>query len=272
MIDLTATSRPENTALSGRKTASGSRGQRSNRYAYRIDPQALNTCRMNCPAAMTTASGVTVYGYRYYDPETGRWLSRDPLGESGHVLISLEFDYSDLDEGDIIAPANLYNFVFNDALNKYDVNGEWFVPVLRVIAAGAGAAVKWWGKRQAKKAAAKAAKERAKRKAQERARERARKKARCEALRQAVGAAKNAIHGVKKCKIGECCEVMAAKAALYRAVQTARKRLNKACPLIDKRGQRNHIEEERKARKIADDCLSYIREGKCKKKADTNNE
>ena len=268
MIDLTATSRPENTALSGRKTASGSRGQRSNRYAYRIDPQALNTCRMNCPAAMTTASGVTVYGYRYYDPETGRWLSRDPLGESGHVLISLEFDYSDLDEGDIIAPANLYNFVFNDALNKYDVNGEWFVPVLRVIAAGAGAAVKWWGKRQAKKAAAKAAKERAKRKAKERAR----KKAKCEALRQAVTAARNAIHGVKGCKRGECCEEMAAKAALYRAFQTARKRLNKTCPLINKRGQRTHIDEEKKMREVADECLRLIREGKCKKKTGSNNE
>ena len=103
MIDLTAISRPENTALSGRKTASGSRGQRSNRYAYRIDPQALNTCRMNCPAAMTIASGVTVYGYRYYDPETGRWLSRDPIGERGGL--------------------NLYGFVGNDPTSHIDVLG-----------------------------------------------------------------------------------------------------------------------------------------------------
>ena len=104
MIDLTATSRPENTALSGRKTASGSRGQRSNRYAYRIDPQALNTCRMNCPAAMTTASGVTVYGYRYYDPETGRWLSRDPIEERGGL--------------------NLYEFVGNAPVNDSDYLGR----------------------------------------------------------------------------------------------------------------------------------------------------
>lgn len=35
------------------------------------------------------------YGYRYYDPVTGRWPSRDPIGEQGGV--------------------NLYGFVGNDA-------------------------------------------------------------------------------------------------------------------------------------------------------------
>jgi RHS repeat-associated protein len=25
------------------------------------------------------------YGYRYYDPSTGRWPSRDPIGEKGGV-------------------------------------------------------------------------------------------------------------------------------------------------------------------------------------------
>lgn len=30
-----------------------------------------------------TATGVTDYGFRYYVPETGRWLSRDPIGERG---------------------------------------------------------------------------------------------------------------------------------------------------------------------------------------------
>jgi len=28
-------------------------------------------------------TGLVYYGYRYYDPGTGRWLSRDPLGEEG---------------------------------------------------------------------------------------------------------------------------------------------------------------------------------------------
>jgi RHS repeat-associated protein len=44
-----------------------------------------------------TASGMFYYGYRYYDPPTGRWLNRDPIEESGGL--------------------NLYGFVGNDAVN-----------------------------------------------------------------------------------------------------------------------------------------------------------
>ena len=43
------------------------------------------------------------YGFRYYDPETGRWLSRDPLGEQGGL--------------------NLYGFVGNDGVNRRDYLG-----------------------------------------------------------------------------------------------------------------------------------------------------
>jgi RHS repeat-associated protein len=32
-----------------------------------------------------TASGFYYYGYRYYSPDTGRWISRDPIGERGGV-------------------------------------------------------------------------------------------------------------------------------------------------------------------------------------------
>ena len=31
-------------------------------------------------------TGFYYYGYRYYDPVTGRWPSRDPLWELGHEL------------------------------------------------------------------------------------------------------------------------------------------------------------------------------------------
>ena len=37
----------------------------------------------NQPTPTTTASGVPYYGYRYYSPEMGRWLSRDPIGLIG---------------------------------------------------------------------------------------------------------------------------------------------------------------------------------------------
>ena len=43
------------------------------------------------------------YGYRYYDPITGRWPSRDPIGERGGI--------------------NLYGFVFNNSLSWIDLLG-----------------------------------------------------------------------------------------------------------------------------------------------------
>jgi hypothetical protein len=47
--------------------------------------------------------GVYYYGYRYYDPVTGRWPSRDPISERGGV--------------------NLYGFVENNALLYHDYLG-----------------------------------------------------------------------------------------------------------------------------------------------------
>jgi hypothetical protein len=47
---------------------------------------------------------VTDYLYRYYDPVTGRWLSRDPIEEEGGI--------------------NLYGFVRNDGVNKWDYLGK----------------------------------------------------------------------------------------------------------------------------------------------------
>lgn len=51
-------------------------------------------------------SGLVYYGYRYYDSKTGRWLNRDPIGESRETG---EF--------------NLYALVTNNGLNWYDVHG-----------------------------------------------------------------------------------------------------------------------------------------------------
>jgi RHS repeat-associated protein len=49
------------------------------------------------------ATGLYYYGYRYYDPKTGRWPSRDPIGEEGGI--------------------NLYGFVGNDAIRFADILG-----------------------------------------------------------------------------------------------------------------------------------------------------
>ncbi len=47
-------------------------------------------------------TGLYLAPYRAYDPETGRWLSREPLGLDG---------------------LNLYRYVFNDPVNYVDPDG-----------------------------------------------------------------------------------------------------------------------------------------------------
>src|SRR5712691_578551 len=49
-------------------------------------------------------TGLVHFGAREYDPETGRWTTKDPLGFGG---------------GD----ANLYTYVGNDPVNNVDIRG-----------------------------------------------------------------------------------------------------------------------------------------------------
>ena len=103
MIDLTAYQHPEKSAPGCWKTASGPCESNPYKNTSRIDPEALKLRRKNRPAATTTVPGVLVYGFRYYDPEAGRWLGRDPIGERGGV--------------------NLYGFVENDSIAGLDYFG-----------------------------------------------------------------------------------------------------------------------------------------------------
>jgi RHS repeat-associated protein len=48
-------------------------------------------------------TGLSYFGYRFYAPASGRWMTRDPLGEA--------------------AGPNLYEFVKNDPINRYDPTG-----------------------------------------------------------------------------------------------------------------------------------------------------
>ena len=50
-----------------------------------------------------TKTGLNYYGYRYYDPVTGRWPSRDPIEEVGGL--------------------NVYSFVSNNGVNQWDYLG-----------------------------------------------------------------------------------------------------------------------------------------------------
>ena len=52
-----------------------------------------------------TEARLYYYGYRYYSPDMGRWLSRDPIDEQGGL--------------------NLYGFVNNDPVNRVDWLGQW---------------------------------------------------------------------------------------------------------------------------------------------------
>ena len=61
-------------------------------------------------------SGLLYYGYRYYSAVLGRWPNRDPIGELGFELIRSDDGDSRLRREE----ANLYLFVSNDALCKFD--------------------------------------------------------------------------------------------------------------------------------------------------------
>ncbi|MEW6296042.1 MAG: RHS repeat-associated core domain-containing protein [Candidatus Diapherotrites archaeon] len=53
-------------------------------------------------------TGLSYYGYRFYVPALGRWLTRDPLGEEGGI--------------------NLYGFAENNPINWVDPFGLWTMP------------------------------------------------------------------------------------------------------------------------------------------------
>ena len=95
--------RPEKPGMTPRKIAPGPSGKNPNKHAYRIDPEALKTLRVQRPTATKLVSGVFYYGFRYYMPETGRWASRDPIGEDGGI--------------------NLYAFVGNQPTGSFDLLG-----------------------------------------------------------------------------------------------------------------------------------------------------
>jgi len=72
------------------------------------EPLASSGNTSLCPMGFATSyrdaeSGHYYFGYRYYNPESGRWLSREPLGE--------------------MESWNLYAYCHNDPINKIDVLG-----------------------------------------------------------------------------------------------------------------------------------------------------
>jgi RHS repeat-associated protein len=72
------------------------------------------------------ATGLYYYGYRYYDPMTGRWPSRDPLAEESFFLEFTKF----LDSDEVImlhqeSLLNVYSFSGNRQINEIDILGNY---------------------------------------------------------------------------------------------------------------------------------------------------
>src|ERR1041385_221750 len=85
---------------------------------YRYDPfgniisqsgtlSAVNTYRFSSKECHDN-SGLYYFLYRWYDPNTQRWMNRDPMGEDGD--------------------SNLYRFAKNDPEDKVDAFGEQTAP------------------------------------------------------------------------------------------------------------------------------------------------
>ena len=65
--------------------------------------------------SLSNSASLVYYGYRYYDPVTGRWPSRDPIGEMGGV--------------------NFYTFIVNNPVRYFDYLGlaaqeSWYMQQL----------------------------------------------------------------------------------------------------------------------------------------------
>ncbi|MBK1829911.1 DUF4347 domain-containing protein [Verrucomicrobiaceae bacterium R5-34] len=76
----------------GNEIVSATSGSLATSFAHKFSTKPVDT-----------ETGLYYYGYRYYNPVTGKWPSRDPIEEGGGV--------------------NLYLFVQNDGLNWVDILG-----------------------------------------------------------------------------------------------------------------------------------------------------
>ena len=74
-------------------------------------------------------TGFYYYGYRYYNPSTGRWLSGDPINEEGFKCYHNPSRRRPLSRDTIQEKGgpNLYGFVGNAAVNAVDFFGLFYV-------------------------------------------------------------------------------------------------------------------------------------------------
>ncbi|UDQ98387.1 RHS repeat-associated core domain-containing protein [Lentisphaerota bacterium WC36G] len=100
-------------------------GEIANKYDYspfgqlaKTDENVENSFKFSSEYA-EKETGLIYYNYRYYNPVNGKWLSRDPIQEKGGM--------------------NVYGFVNNNIINKWDKLGQIPQAYLGLIAAITGA-------------------------------------------------------------------------------------------------------------------------------------
>lgn len=72
----------------------------------------------NIPSPKENHLPESYYGFRYYDPETGRWPNRDPINEIGSMLVRNESEIIYEEE------LNLFLYLNNDSINLVDFLGK----------------------------------------------------------------------------------------------------------------------------------------------------
>ncbi len=96
-------------------------------------PDAQNNAFRFSTKYFDTETGLYYYGYRYYSPELGRWLTRDPITEEGGI--------------------NLYCMVDNDPINHIDSYGmsPWSVILKKAAKLGIKKGIKEYIENRIKK-------------------------------------------------------------------------------------------------------------------------
>ena len=91
-----------------------SSGSAASENQYRFSTKPLDEEVLRSSSGAFNA-GLYYYGFRYYDPQTGRWPNRDPIEERGGL--------------------NLYGMVGNNPINLVDFDGRVFdwIPILGTI-------------------------------------------------------------------------------------------------------------------------------------------
>jgi RHS repeat-associated protein len=75
---------------------------------------------------LESESGLYYYGYRYYSPETGRWISRDPIGEEGFATANADVGIRG------VLVLNTYDFIGNCPIGNWDATGLVCGPWIKV--------------------------------------------------------------------------------------------------------------------------------------------